>query len=115
MKIFRCLLIFAWLLVTAILFYAMWAMGLSQGVSTFFGDFSHLWRAQFNGDFSVHLLLMGGWIVYREKVRWVGLLCGFLAVFWGGAFSFLYIVIASFRVRGNVERLLLGHHFPNAA
>jgi hypothetical protein len=38
---------------------AVGQMGLAAAGHVFFGDFSHPWRAQFNGDFGMHLLPYG--------------------------------------------------------
>ncbi|MDB5969903.1 MAG: hypothetical protein JWQ90_2353 [Hydrocarboniphaga sp.] len=109
MQIFRGVVAIAWLLVVGITIHAVLTLGVDQAGATFIGDFGHPWRAQFNGDFSAHLLLMAAWIVYREKSAMVGLPCGLLAILGGGAFSLAYIFIASFRGTGSAESLLLGY------
>jgi hypothetical protein len=86
-------------------------MGFDAAGSTFFADFAHPWRAQFNGDFSVHLLLMASWIVYREKRLAVGIPLG-LGALMGGVFSFAYIFLATFGTGGSFTKLLLGRREP---
>ena len=81
-----------------------------DGGNIFFTDFSHPWRAQFNTDFSIHLFLMAAWIAYREPRRLLGAMLAVLSVLGGGAISLLYILVASYRARGDVRALLLGRH-----
>ncbi len=107
MQIFRILVLAAWLAVMWISVQAVSAMGF-DGANLFFSDFAHPWRAQFNGDFSAHLALMAGWLFYRENNWLTGLLCGIGAIMLGGAFSLLYIFIATFRAQGSFRNLLLG-------
>ena len=74
----------------------------------FMRDFSHPWRAQFNTDFSLHLLLMALWILYREKSLFRGIPFATLSIVVGGAFSLAYILVATFAAKGDFRRLLLG-------
>lgn len=108
MQLFRASVAVAWLLVMWISVNAVVEMGVAPAGYFFIGDFSHPWRAQFNSDFSMHLLLMAAWIVYRERTLAVGLLCGILAIVGGGAFSLAYIFAATFRGDRRFESLLLG-------
>ena len=108
MQIFRAAVLIAWLLVMWVSIHAVATLGFNQAGATFFGDFGNPWRAQFNADFSAHLLLMAAWIVYRQKFLLLGLLFGLAAVMFGGAFSLAYIFIASFTAKGSFKGLLLG-------
>ncbi|MET0377950.1 MAG: hypothetical protein ABW049_03075 [Spongiibacteraceae bacterium] len=109
MNIFRLMLACALAVVVAITVHAIQQMGMQAG-DIFFGDFAHPWRAQFNADFTAHLLLMAAWMIWRERQLWIGVLCGILAIVMGGAFSLAYILVASFNVKGDVRKLLLGAH-----
>ena len=108
MQIFRIALLIAWLPIMAISIHAIATMGIAPGGIVLFQDFAHPWRAQYNADFSAHLLLMAAWIAYREKGGLVGVLLGLLAILFGGAYSLAYIFIATFRVDGRFDQLLLG-------
>ena len=79
-----------------------------SGGNIFFSDFSHAWRAQFNTDLSLHLILFAIWVFWRENSKLVGLVCALLCVL-GGLFTFLYLAIAAYRAR-DARSLLLGVH-----
>jgi hypothetical protein len=98
-----------WIVLVFVTAHAIQKQGI-DGANIFIADFSHPWRAQFNSDFSAHLLLMAIWIIYREPRLWVGIVCAVISVFCGGAFSLAYIVIATFRAAGDARKLLLGKH-----
>lgn len=108
MQIFRAFLVIAWLALTWTSVHAVATMGPNAAGAFFFGDMAHPWRAQFNTDFAVHLLLMAGWIVYRERNLVRGVPFGLLAILLGGVFSFAYLFVATFAVRGDWKSLLLG-------
>lgn len=108
MLIFRIAVAIAWLLVVAVSVHAVGTMGLTPGGIVFFQDFAHPWRAQYNADFSAHLILMAAWIAYREN-RLLGVPLGLLAIMFGGAYSLAYIFIATFKAKGRFDHLLLGN------
>lgn len=75
----------------------------------FFGDLVKLmWPGQFNLDFMCLLMLSGLWVSYRHRFRPLGLLLGFGAFVGGASFLSVYLLIESFRARGDVSALLLG-------
>lgn len=77
----------------------------------FFGDLAKLmWPGQFNLDFMCMLLLSALWVSYRHRFRPIGLLLGLGAFFGGVSFLSVYLLIESFRARGDVTALLLGDH-----
>lgn len=108
MQILRAILIVGWVLVMWVSIHAVQAMGASASGDIFMRDFSHPWRAQFNTDFSFHLLLMALWILYREKRLIRGIPFAVLSILVGGAFSLAYILVATFAAKGDFRRLLLG-------
>jgi hypothetical protein len=108
MKAFNVLVIILWLLIVGITWRALHALG-SDGGMVFVSDFSHPWRAQFNTDFSIHLLLFAIWVFWREKSKIVGLVAALLCVL-GGMFTLLYLLLAAYRAQGDVKKLLLGVH-----
>ena len=112
LTIFRTLVFSAWLVVMYVTIHAVLTMGTSAAGSVFIGDFAHPWRAQFNTDFSFHLLLAGAWMVYRARSWGLGLLWAICAVTLGSAFTLAYILVVSFQKRGDIRRLLLGRHAP---
>jgi hypothetical protein len=67
LNLFRLALAVAWLVILWISFQAVSRMGFGVAGGVFIGDFAHPWRAQFNGDFAIHLLLVAAWIIYRSK------------------------------------------------
>ena len=75
----------------------------------FFGDMAKLmWPGQFNLDFMCLLLLSGLWVSYRHRFRSIGLLLGLGAFVGGVSFLSVYLLIESFRTRGDLRTLLLG-------
>lgn len=110
MTILRAFLLVAWGIAAATMVWGITAMGMSAAGDVFLGDFFHPWRAQFNADFLAHLILMAAWIFYREPSPVARYVCAPAAIFLGGAFSFLYILVVASRVGGNPRALLLGRH-----
>ncbi|MET0378375.1 MAG: hypothetical protein ABW049_05210 [Spongiibacteraceae bacterium] len=109
MNLFRAFLVIGWIAVMVVTVHAFQELG-PDGGSVFFGDFAHPWRAQFLSDFSLHLVLMAIWMIYREPKLWIGVICAFFSIMAGGAFSLAYIFIVTLRVNGDVRKLLLGKH-----
>ena len=108
LQLFRAALLLAWIAMIWVSTRAILAPDAGSAGEVFFADFAHPWRAQFNTDFSFHLLLMALWIAARERSRIRGALFGIASVFLGGAFSFAYILAATFTTKGDVRHLLLG-------
>ncbi|MEN8819858.1 MAG: hypothetical protein ABF271_02000 [Abyssibacter sp.] len=73
------------------------------------------WRAQFDVDFIIHLLLLATWVVWREGADGRAYLFGFLSVVMGGMFSFPYLLHATYKAHGEPRALLLGVHAPAPA
>ena len=108
MNALKALLLVLWILLTGMTIYAVQVLGTNRGL-VFISDFSHPWRAQFNTDFSMHLLLFILWVVWREKSKAVGLVAGLLCLM-GGLFTLLYLLVAAYRAKGDPKKLLLGVH-----
>ena len=106
MLAFRAALVIAWVAIMAVTVNALTTLGLAGG-RVFFTDFSQAWRAQINGDFGLHLVLVIGWIVYRERRLGRGLLLGVPALL-GSVYTLPYILVATFRANGRFDVLLLG-------
>ena len=107
-RLFQLLLIAAWLVLMVVSVNAVSALGLAAGGSTFLDDFAHPWRAQYNTDFGIHLLLVAAWMVYRTRPLALGLLSGLGAIMLGGAFTFAYLAVVSLRAKGDMRKVLLG-------
>jgi hypothetical protein len=112
MSFLRGYLIIAWLVLVAVTAHAVMTLGV-EGGNIFLTDFAHPWRAQFNTDFTLHVLPIAAWILWREPSKLVGLLCA-VGTMAGGLFTLLYLLVASFRARGDVRQLLLGKHWKPA-
>jgi len=106
MILLRGYLLLGWLLLIAITVWAVSSLGL-EGGKVFFSDYAHGWRAQFYTDFLLHVFPITAWVIWREPSRVVGLLCGIGTLF-GGVFTLLYLLVATYRAKGDVKRLLLG-------
>ena len=104
----RGFLIAIWVVLLAVSWRAVAELGLAGG-DVFLSDFSHPWRAQFNTDLLLHLLLIAVWVVWREPSKLVGAACAVLCAF-GGIFTFAYLFVAILRSGGDARVLLLGRH-----
>ena len=109
MNLLRGFLIIGWLLLVAVTFNAITALGLDGG-KVFIEDFAQPWRAQFNTDFLLHVLPITAWVFWREQSKLTGLLCAVGTTF-GGVFTLLYLFITTFREQGDIRRVLLGNHY----
>jgi hypothetical protein len=101
-------LLMGWALTLYVSVHAISAMGVNAAGQFFIGDMSFPWRAQFNTDFAMHLLLAAAWMIYRSKSWVVGLICGVLAINLGAIFTFAYLLVVSIRAKGDMRKVLLG-------
>src|SRR5262245_15075567 len=106
MKALSALLIVLWCLMVALTVHAVLALG-SAGGAVFFSDFQHPWRAQFNTDFVIHLVLFIVWVVWREESKLVGAVFGLLCLL-AGLFTPIYLLLAVYRAGGDPKKFLLG-------
>jgi hypothetical protein len=75
----------------------------------FFGDMTKVqWPGQFNLDFMCMLLLSGLWVSWRHQFSGPGVVLGLVAVFGGALFLSAYLLVESFRTKGDMRKLLLG-------
>jgi len=75
----------------------------------FFGDMTKMqWPGQFNLDFMCMLLLAGLWVSWRHRFSVAGVVLGLVAVLGGALFLSAYLLVESFRTKGDMRRLLLG-------
>lgn len=104
----RLFLIVAWAVIMVITYKAWGADGGIAG-DVFLSDIKGLsWRAQFNVDFLVHLVLLGAWVAWKNRFRPIGIALAIFCVLGGGAFALVYLLIASIQAKGSVQKLLLG-------
>ncbi|HEY6131235.1 MAG TPA: hypothetical protein VIV27_04415 [Halioglobus sp.] len=108
MKALSFLFVILWILIVGITWRALQELG-SEGGMVFISDFSHPWRAQFNTDFSIHLLLFAIWVFWREKSKVLGLVAALLCAL-GGMFTLPYLLLATYRAKGDTKEFLLGAH-----
>lgn len=75
----------------------------------FFGDMAELaWPGQFNLDFTCMLALSGIWVAHRHRFSAPGVLLGVCAFVGGALFLSVYLLVVSFRTKGDVAAMLLG-------
>lgn len=111
MKNFRICLAAAWVLIMSVTLYAIYQVGINWP-AIYFGDLvGHPWRSQFNTDFLIYLLLTSTWMYWREASKTRGLFYGFLNIFLGGMFGFMYLLLATYKTKGNISAILLGSHY----
>jgi hypothetical protein len=108
MSALRFVLVVAWMGLLALTLRATDLLG-SAASALFIIDFRHPWRATFNTDFSIHVLLLAWWVIWREKSRTAGILCA-LGCLFGGLFTLGYLFAATWRGRRDARGLLLGCH-----
>lgn len=78
-------------------------------LAVFFGDMSAMtWAGQFNTDFMGFLALSAVWTAWRHGYSLAGLALGVLAFFGGMLFLTIYLLLASYAMKGDVRALLLG-------
>ncbi|MFT6123985.1 MAG: hypothetical protein ACJAW2_000646 [Shewanella sp.] len=108
---FRVALLISWILIMSITAYAIVQAG-PNWPAIYFGDLflGNPWRQQFNTDFLIHLFILCSWVFWREESKLKGAIYGFLSIIMGGMFGFMYILYASYQAKGNVSKILLGHH-----
>jgi hypothetical protein len=104
----RSFLLIVWTAVAAVTVWALLDLGVVEAPRTFLSDLHHPWRAQFYADLEAHLLLVGAWMIYRERLPLVGLACAAATLLLGALFSLPYVLLASVKARGDMRRLLLG-------
>ncbi|WP_404309316.1 hypothetical protein [Neorhodopirellula lusitana] len=103
------------LLVSTVLIYAMTVLAsISHGLNwpaVAIGDLTKLnWRSQFDTDFLIYLFLGATWVTWREGFTLKGHCFAFLSVFLGGMFTFPYLLLATYRAKGDPQSMLLGVH-----
>ena len=78
-------------------------------LAVFFGDMRMMgWPGQFNLDFMGFLALSALWTAWRHRFSPLGLALALVAFFGGMGFLTVYLLVASFQVKGDVNALLLG-------
>jgi hypothetical protein len=108
MKRLQVILTVSLVLIFLITFKAIVTGGYNWPV-VFFGDLLQLdWRAQFNIDFSLHMILFSIWICWRERFTGKGYLLSFLCIFLGGLFTFPYLLFVIHKARGEPQAILIG-------
>jgi len=87
-------------------------VGFNHGLNLFpqfFGDMIAMtWPGQFNFDFMCLLIFSGLWLAWRHRFSPTGILIGLLGLFGGTMFLAPYLLIVSFKAKGNVNKILLG-------
>lgn len=107
MNFLRIILVAAWALLAFITWRAIFQLG-SDGSYIIIGDFAQPWRAQYYTDFILHVLLVSGWVFWREQSKAVGAACALACISGGALITLPYIFIATYRADGDARRLLLG-------
>jgi hypothetical protein len=75
----------------------------------FFRDMAAMtWPGQFNFDFMCLLMFSGLWIAWRHHFSPGGLVLGVLGVFGGTMMLAPYLLIMSFKAKGDMKEILLG-------
>ena len=112
MNYFRVFLLLVWIVLAIITYQAIRTLGFYE-IIVVMTDLGNMWRVQIYTDFISHGLVFIFWIIYREKSLKVGILCSLGVLAMGGLFTFAYLLNATYRVNGDMERLLLGKNYLN--
>jgi hypothetical protein len=105
---FRTLLVAVFLVIAGYTLVVIANHGLNL-LPVFFGDMTKMqWPGQFNLDFMCMLLLAGLWVGWRHQFSVAGVVLGLVAVLGGALFLSAYLLVESFRTKGDMRRLLLG-------
>jgi len=108
MNAFRAFLAAVFLVIAAYTLVVVANYGLNL-LPVFFGDMTKMqWPGQFNLDFMCMLLLAGLWVSWRHRFSVAGVVLGLVAVLGGALFLSAYLLVESFRTKGDMRRLLLG-------
>jgi NADH:ubiquinone oxidoreductase subunit 2 (subunit N) len=108
MTVLRCFLIVIFVIVAGYTLMVIANHGPNL-LPVFFGDMATLtWPGQINLDFMCLLLLSGCWVAWRHRFSTSGIALGLLAVFGGVLFLSAYLLVESYRARGDVRTLMLG-------
>ena len=110
MTIFRTLLIIAFVGVAIYTVFTITDYGLGIVPAAIDALQSMTWLGQFTLDFATYLALTAGWVMWRHRFSPTGILLGVLALTGGILFLAPYLLVLSFREKGDVRRLLLGAH-----
>ena len=106
--LFRLAAAAGWVVLLIVSTKAVQAAGFNGAGAEFMKGFGAPWPAQFNTDFTLHLLLVAVWMTWRAKAWWVGLICGILAINLGALFTLAFLVVLSFKHQGDFRKVLLG-------
>lgn len=109
MTALRLFLIISWAFITGLTLYIMVQHGVNWPAVLFNDLLSLTWRTQFNADFVVHVMLFCSWIYWREDTPLKGGIYAFLAIF-GAIFSFIYLLVVTYKAKGDMRIILLGSH-----
>jgi hypothetical protein len=110
MVVLRLFLLLATVVIFSITIYAVSTIGINWP-EVFIGDLLNAgWRSQFNTDLLIHLCLLATWICWREGFTPRGYLFGFLSIVMGGMFGFPYLLIATYKAKGDPKQIMLGEH-----
>jgi hypothetical protein len=66
------------------------------------------WNGQFHFDFLCYLTLSGLWIAWRHEFSFMGILLGMIGTIGGILFLAPYLLIESYRSKGELSYILLG-------
>lgn len=114
MTLLRAFIIAAWLGIAVVTASAIANSGMAPATTSFFAQFADPWGAQIMADVGIHIALLALWIIWREDNLLVGIICAFAAFMLGGAFSLLYLLITTFRAKGDLVRLAIGNKRADA-
>jgi FtsH-binding integral membrane protein len=80
-------------------------------VPLFFGEMLTFgWQGQFNLDFLTFLLLTGLWVAWRGGFTGASIGLGLVASVLGMVFLSAYLLVLSYRERGEMQRIMMGVH-----
>jgi len=101
-------LVVMWCIFAALCLYVVGTVGWS-GASLFFSDiYAGTWRAIYNVDFIIHILLVAGWVAWKEEFSFLGVLTAFFCICGGALFTLWYLFYLSVVNKGDFAKILVG-------
>lgn len=108
MKAFRILLV---LFIVGICVYTI-SVVMNHGVNLVTPFFSEMlaltWHGQFIFDFQCYLILSGLWVAWRYNFSGKAIGLGLVALIFGILFLAPYLLVLSYKEKGNIKAILLG-------
>lgn len=107
-NLFISLLFILWVVMMIKTILAFQLHGSNVSMQYYGGMLENSWQGHFNTDLLIHSVLLACWIIYREKSKVIGVLCGSAAVYFGAVFSLFYLIVTCIRSNTDTDIFFKG-------